>query len=536
MILEEKIKELYNLDLESRILIDKEKLDIIGFNEDEIEKLIELEIISKLEGYYIFKYQKLYEYGMHCLEIKRYDLFVKCFLRCYFLNQKNKDCLLTMFKECLNTNDIEIICLCFYTFLNTVEIISNNYILIIYLLSKLTDLPQKYKIILENYDKQNTNAIEAIKNNNFDLVLEYINNLDNNFLLEVLKRLAVKAKIKIYPNKFDIYQMIKRKNYQDVIDYLENTKLNAREEHILKLIKDIVYMIDTKEIPKVKALNAYDIYDAIDKKLFDKAVEYNNKFNKDIIIDICLKEITSLTNEIIKNKRITLNNQKNNKYNIILTKLYEKLDKNELDEQFYSLLDEYLFYFKLNRYKFVFLNMIKIDTLYNDLTYFRVKNFLKNISDKHFTFNIRYYVNQFNIYINSNLKIAGIYLDIIEKIKKVDNLNINTKYLNQSLFYNIKRNLNKYKYNVGSIENLINYVNKLEDIDYVIRKYSLDKYEENILKLLLAKKYYESFDIDKGDYLLGLVENSEFANNVILNLLEEIEKSKPICIKKLKAL
>lgn len=123
-----------------------------------------------------------------------------------------------------------------------------------------------------------------------------------------------------------IYEKMKEKKYDEVIDYLEKEKnirqIREKDEAIILILKEYKKIIETKQIPEISDTDTYDLLKAIKIKNYQKAMELA-KTNSDAIFSKDIYEVLVKINYEIAQA---------NKDEIKLTQISEKLKMLEQQE------------------------------------------------------------------------------------------------------------------------------------------------------------------------------------------------------------
>ena len=147
MINEENLNKLYEIIIKENKLTTK-KLNEIGFNSTDITKLIKDGIIKReARGIYTFcDVEKLFYYGKKLIEEKNYVIADKCFEVCYKLNPEHPGTCFQLFIRSIDSRNYESA----FKYFDVIFKTDNVYYLqdrnfYLYLLSIITDVPERYK-------------------------------------------------------------------------------------------------------------------------------------------------------------------------------------------------------------------------------------------------------------------------------------------------------------------------------------------------------------------------------------------------------
>lgn len=435
--MKEKINKLYSMDLNKRIVFDREDLYNLELGEKDIYELITLGLISNItDDVYTFKYEKLYEYGLKYMKEENYTLATKCLLRQYHIHN-DKELLKMLFYCIKKENSIIDILKYYYDKVNDKISLDCYDLCIIKLLDDITELPKEYKEIItdektikeienKTKDTKKVQLMISILNNNYKLTNEILKEIPSCFNIEMIKYII---HIKI-GRKYKLKNMIINKKYSDVLEYLKSVKTEDKEcIYIIKLINILEQIELTQTIPQKTSLNSKNIFEAIDNNDFDKALKFARK---ETTLQILLEDITKKINDLsIKKTRKAIDRLKiaRDLYN----KISLKLNKGIITHEVYQLIDEYLEYFKSKKYRFIVDELIKVCELKKDYRYSEVKMFLSRKMERNNpTVHLKPFVTQYKNSINyENKEISKTYLNIINEIIKIANLDIKVKVTNK---------------------------------------------------------------------------------------------------------
>ena len=151
MISIENLEKLYIGIGEENDLTTKQ-LNLYGFNTTDINKLIEGNVIERVKrGHYSFRdTDKLFDYGVKLAKGNNYDLANRTFLKCFELEPNNYKYCLQLFTVCIHEKEYDKAFKLYdrlYKLSNDNEKIDLRYYM--YLLNYITDIPGKYKDMVE---------------------------------------------------------------------------------------------------------------------------------------------------------------------------------------------------------------------------------------------------------------------------------------------------------------------------------------------------------------------------------------------------
>lgn len=490
MINEENLNNLYEGITNSNELTTKE-LNNYGFNSKDLANLIEQGVLKRIKrGYYSFQsIDELFIYGKKLLEAKEFDKSEKCFKKCYELDPNNQYVCFQLFLSSVNKKDYES---AFKYFESLEKIESNNdYNLYLYLLSIVTDIPNKYKERVRNFElndvsidtkderykdiPQHNQIRSLILQKKFPYALKQLNNLisqQNSFTIQniIIKNLLFQAVKVETVSKDNLLILSQNKKHKEIINYLEKKQkrnnLSLTDSYILKLAKIIIKLQETKQIPNKTISESEDLFDAIDGNNFTLALSLNESYLKkyhmnnsnnviyllltnicDIIKNIDLANQTSAnaTKKEVSNEITEHKDQPTTSSNILFSDIVRLLMNNDLENAFKAL-KNYMILINKKEYEFLIVNLIKLSLIEKDIAFAKPAITLAYISSDNFKFDISSYIQEFYIALVQNkFDEAKIYLDIISNSNKLGQSNISIEEL-ANVLNNIKTMVN-YKGN-----------------------------------------------------------------------------------------
>lgn len=470
MIVEEYLNKLYSGVIKGEELTTKQ-LKEYGFNSKDLNELIETGRIERVKkGLYSFKLiDELYFYGKKLISQMEYDKATACFEKCHELDPTHPGACFQLFLRSVQKED--------YTrAFELYEVLShtdnkyynndNNYYL--YLLSIITDIPQKYReyarylkyddIKIQDTDKRYQDIILqnkvriAVLQRKFPYAKKQLRDLiekHRNLSLQdlIAKTLLIKAAAAENLSKSTVVSLIKDKKYEEVTKYLLNKQkrhnLSVLEEYVLKLTYKYNEIKETAKIPKIVSLIKCDtLFRAIDANNFISALELCTKYNAEnnisndtnainlLLNDICnlikdLREETSIK-EVIKEEQLPLDPKSkidkkefNIESEISFSSILANLLKNDFDNA-YICLKKYMASLEKSQYEFLIIDLIKLSVVEKDIAFTKPMLTLTLICKDSYKFDLSNYIQEFYITLSQNrFQEARLYLDIISNANKL---------------------------------------------------------------------------------------------------------------------
>ena len=463
MISIENLEKLYIGIGEENDLTTKQ-LNLYGFNTTDINKLIEGNVIERVKrGHYSFRdTDKLFDYGVKLAKGNNYDLANRTFLKCFELEPNNYKYCLQLFTVCIHEKEYDKAFKLYdrlYKLSNDNEKIDLRYYM--YLLNYITDIPGKYKDMVEgtnyysikipsddkrysdvmSYNRARSTAIKG-KFSSAWRILYAITIKNRGYTLQDIaeKNLLTQTITEEKKSRKVVNSLVSEKKYDAVIDYLENKrkkhKLNTIEEYIIKLSESYLIIKNSSTIPIEKNIDTDNLFEAIQANKFDLALKINNEFNKereianeDNTLNIILTDICKLINSLKKsntNKKpdIVEEQQKEVKSDNNFMSLVSSLMSNDIDSAF-KYLECYLLEIGKSEYGYIITNLIKLSILEKDIAYTAPMLELSLMNSNNYQFNINNYIQKFYLCLSSErLDEAEIYLNIIGSATKINNENL----------------------------------------------------------------------------------------------------------------
>lgn len=446
---DEKIKNLYMYFLDNGE-ITKAELDVMGFNELEINDLLQQKILVKnLEYYYINDSNSYYTYGKAFSDSRRYNMAIACFKKCYEMNDTNLDACKQAMLIALKTKDND-------TFMSFLEILLHHNKNIVrtdakfylYLYSWIEKIPNEYIPEVKNmdyYDVQisfsNHGYFDAIKYNqvrtaaltrSFAKAIHLLNNLiaqhdeitiDESLTKTLLSMAADQTKQK----QAVLLGLVAKEDYLGVIRTLtERLKYHnlikgeiATSDIAMRLLnntliqKDIINPSDSEDIFNVIARSDYRLAYAIS----DKRLSRFNACKEKSLLNAVLKKAIRHLDEAESNKT-TLSSSKEVPNKTLIDSINELrsfLMQKDV-ASFKKTLNQILTEYNLLGYERIIVAMFNICILENDYICKKAFNMIINMAEYSYVFNSKDYLIKFKKALEINdFAIAKCYLDILSE-------------------------------------------------------------------------------------------------------------------------
>lgn len=497
MITEDRINQVYLNMLEQPELTTKD-LKEIGFTPNDLTNLVKLGRLNRVrKGYYVVSAKELYDYGKSLLKKREYDKAYLVFSKCNELEPTNINTLLQLFSQSITMKNYDKAFEYFEQIFNEENCLENNKsenYLYLYLLSFLTEIPSKYKVILDNlslsdveakkmtplYSVDEANQIrKSILEQRFKLALNSLKLKTkergfSSFRENILKNLltqARQAREEIYNS---LVECVDNKDYEKIILLLEEEQkkhqLSLNLENLLFLARDYIKIKEIGQVPKTPDYTINNTFNAIAhhnyKRALELLVEYNERTGKQASNNFLYAFLVDI-NELIDSLSI----QKENEQLVLSGFEAEKeitgeqlkipgFDEAEISyatlvsslighkvEEANDVIDKYLTQRGIIKYRYLIDNLLAISTLENDLSYSKAMFELANISNGTYKLDISSYIQLFYMYfVNGQYEIANHYLMIIEGSNELIPNKINVELLRDSL--SSKRGYGKEEKNV----------------------------------------------------------------------------------------
>lgn len=564
MISIENLEKIYNGVAEGIDLTTKQ-LNLYGFNTTDINKLIEGNVIERVKrGHYSFRdTDKLFDYGVKLAKGNNYDLANRTFLKCFELEPNNYKYCLQLFTVCIHEKEYDKAFKLYdrlYKLSNDNEKIDLRYYM--YLLNYITDIPGKYKDMVEgtnyysikipsddkrysdvmSYNRARSTAIKG-KFSSAWRILHAITIKNRGYTLQDIaeKNLLTQTITEEKKSRKVVNSLVSEKKYDAVIDYLENKrkkhKLNTIEEYIIKLSESYLIIKNSSTIPIEKNIDTDNLFEAIQSNKFDLALKINNEFNKereianeDNTLNIILTDICKLINSLKKsntNKKpdIVEEQPKEVKSDNNFMSLVSSLMSNDIDFAF-KYLECYLLEIGKSEYGYIITNLIKLSILEKDIAYTAPMLELSLMNSNNYQFNINNYIQKFYLCLSSErLDEAEIYLNIISSATKINNENLSIDNLYKVL--ETHKSKTNYQNNTPNLEsnNQVQESNNTyeeefdDDEDEAVFDSDLPKNNEDIIReqsdIKFIEKKHNELIKNKGIIILNSM--SKERTNFILN-------------------
>ena len=438
--------------------ISDASLNEFGLTQFDIDTLIDEEYIKKVcnDLYGINSLDKLIDFGKLLVICQEYDNATLYFKKAIEIDSKNFNANYQLFIRYIQCKNYEEAFKCIDVLLDSDD---ENFIIdldfYMYLLSIITDIPDKYKnhvdclsytlckIPEDDYRYSDIDAYNKIRsaaiNKRFAQAIKILNEVikenDSMSIHDVtLKTLLSQAYVVENKSRKRVQKLISEKNYTEVIKYLNK----KRKQHKLSLIENTVYYL-TKQIlnikrnhsiPVVKKGTPKTVYEAVQLNDFERALTISNNFSKNNQKELNFLHslLVDLNNEI---------NQIKNTINNDIKDISHHLHFNEFDIAT-NLINNYLNKYDKSNYKFIMMYLMKVSIITNDLSFTPVLDELKIIDDSYKP-NVYNFISTFHKKSDKGKKeVAKIYLDIIIGICEIEDVDIDINSLKKLIDKPIK--------------------------------------------------------------------------------------------------
>ena len=528
----DKLENLYNGIIDEFTLTIKQ-LNEYGFNSTEINKLIDDNIIEKInEDYYSIKdINKLFEYGNKLSMENKYDTANRIFKKCYELDSDNYDYCFQLFIVYIHEKKYSKAFELYdklYSLGSDNDRIDLDYYM--YLLNHITNIPEKYRKKAKSIDYYDI-KIDS-NNKNYSDVLSYnrvrstavkgkfsssckilysitIKNRGYTLRDIIEKNLLTQTITEERKSRKHVHNLVIKKEYDEVLNYLKNKKykqkLNTVEAYIIKLSKSYLAIKNTGSIPKRKNHRSDSIFEAINANKFDLALKLNNQYNKgkkllneDNTLNIILNDICNLIDSLKEtNSNDKLNS--NNSFNLFVSNLLN----NNIDIALQQL-KIYLSSIDKSEYEYIITNLIKLSIIEKDSAYTYPMLEMSLLNNNNYEIDIENYVQKFYLSISENkLEQAKIYLDIINSANKIKNGSLAVdnlyKVLENYLAHSNPHN-NTFDYYEDDTEIMMN----KSDLNFIKRKHDELVKNKGIIILKPMNKERTEFILHEADKYLDI--------------------------------
>lgn len=465
MINEEKLNKIYIGLSQGKSLTTKE-LKSYGLDGNDISALIRKGIIKRVErGLYSFQaVNELYNYGKVILSKRDYENAKLCFQKCRELDSDYLATNFFLFFICIRNKEyskaFEYFDTCFHS--NNPYYESDNRFYL-YLLSFITEIPEKYRSMVKEFSRESLNAPNddpryqdiCLQNEIRNLAFEHHFNRAKEFCLLVPKNDRVKTSNlltgilltqvveQLDKEISDLVVLVQEKQYDEIIEYLETIetqhKLITSEHLILSLAKDITEITKTGMIPEIKD-SQNKFYSAILAKNYSLALSISKQYLTQkrnspttYAINTLLRDIVEIIDKQKSSQKknpILEENKENKEEKPIISKKAEStstfvefadsLITQDLDSSL-ERLSKYLEKIDKKEFEFLIADLIKIGLLEKDSTYSKALTALSLLHMGIFQFELSTYVKLFYESIaKQEIEIAKVYLDILSKADRLD--------------------------------------------------------------------------------------------------------------------
>lgn len=570
MVNEENLKRLYDGIIEGKELTTKELISY-GFYPKDLSDLIEKGSLERIKrGHYSFlAVDNLLYYGKKLIAQKEYDKAKICFEKCYEINPNHLGTCFQLFLKSINDKDYKAV-FKYYDVLSTAENsfyqVDNNFYL--YLLNIITEIPEKYReyvkylkledIRVDFRDKRYKDAKEhnkmrlTVLQGKLPYALNQINGLiAKNGALTVqdiiVRNLLYQAVAVEKENKSKVLESIKLKNYESIINILEEKQkrynLSLMDEHILKLTYEIHNIEKTGNIPTIGLIETENLFEAINGHNFSLALELCKNFNEKNNYSNDESELylllSILCNLLYNKKKVETLKREDSGKEVVEEKI-EIIEEEQniveetkeiscvttsagtfsevigylmqLDfENAFRTLRKYMDSIQKRDYEFLIVDLIKLSFLEKDMAFIKPMTALTYVSRENFTFDVSTYIQEFYIALSKNkFNEARIYLDIVSKGDKLGQNCILTENLRQVLETTEKNSSYKGDFHeVEKIEQALK--NSMQD------NLNVTKVKENVFQTNLSKKEEEQKQaVVTKEALLNKKEESSIDNIEII--------------------
>lgn len=472
MINEENLTKLYDAVLVGEELTTK-KLNGYGFNSKDLNDLIQKGSIERVKrGLYSFKnIEELYYYGKKLIAKQDYDKASFCFERCYEIDPNHRGSCFQLFLRSIQKRDYERA----FSFYDKLLESDNEYYLIdaklyLYILSFITEIPERYAkslesieledILIPSTDKRYNDISKQnmIRTDIYDGKLSYSLKQLNGLTAKngastiqdvILKKLLYQAIYQESINKKIIYHYISGYQFDEVVKTLEEKQnlhnLSRLDSCILDLTKQIIKIKNDHIVPLCSSEEVNNMFDAIKKCNYSRALELCYEFNKEnnisndkssvtILLEIINSLIKSLTyeeqlddDEIFNPASLSIDED------VSFSTVISYLLNNQMDKAF-DVLDTYMKSIGKSEYQFLIIDLIKISLLEKDFDFTKPNDALNMLEKDNFSFDVTSSMQEFYVALSQNkYEEAKIYLDIISKGNKFCKNAISTDKLYQVL-------------------------------------------------------------------------------------------------------
>lgn len=463
MITEEKLNNLYNT------MIAKKEINVTDlknnqFSKKEVKALINAGLIEQISMgiYKVISANDLYTYGKKLIEKNNFELAKKCFNVCLEIDPIHYESALQLFYYSVTENDYSKA----YSYIDIMyenkdihHINDTNFYL--FLLGFLTHVPDKYVDIIrqikyvdvcvyegnykyKNIDDENIMRREVL-HRNLTFALKKVNDLMGkkrflNFHEILTKKLLTKSADEEKKSQLYIYELVRNKKYEEVVKHLNEkpTKNNLSyfELNILRIVRDIIQIQTTKQLPEVESHCATQYHHAICAKDYELALLMFSDVDKSQVsikhetLNILLTDICALINKTRKEEDIIFKGGVVT-FDITIPDIINALQFNELVRAL-GLIKNYLKrkYGHLD-YLFLIITTIKVCIAKNDASFSKLLALLADLEHHTYVFDENEYIEMFNESLDINrFNSARLALTALTAAKDLEMTNVNIEDLN----------------------------------------------------------------------------------------------------------
>ena len=276
-------KELYDLTLYKEKITEEDLLKI-KYTKKEIETLVKKGILKKIENkkYCYIADDKLYAYGEYLLNDDQTLKARKCFEKCLEINKynikANKQLLLYNIRKENVKNVVKYLENLYYHDTDEMNAWCNT---VLYLFALLKKLPIKYVNYIYSLESDD---LQANQNENLDKIrydifkqrfFKVLNQLKQENLLDrisvdgkIMYQLLSKNIIRQSKVRDEIWTMVSKKQYLEMLDYLKEQIKKAPLSHyyylVYKATNDLLKIKETKKIPPFQDVKTNNNLEAIE--------------------------------------------------------------------------------------------------------------------------------------------------------------------------------------------------------------------------------------------------------------------------------
>lgn len=446
------------------------QLNDYGMDKNDLEILIKNGILTENEkdNYALSSVDILYNYAKNLISIGNREKAAQAFKKCYEINPNHYSSYRQLFLDRIKDEDYENVFQYFDIMFST----KNNYRkpdhnLYLYLLSMLTELPDKYKSHIKNLklpdillSKRDNRYCDVSKRNKIRLSLlnrrfshayaqdKKLRRESTDYSIQdiTIGQLLFLINKKQYEIKRYLVELAEEKKYEDIVNYLENLEakkqLSLSNKYILTITRDLIETKKTGIIPDKTTLDNHDFFGYIRSKNYDLALARNLHFREENIsgndvIYILLTEMNHAIEEI--NSKITPQQSFEKQEDLIVEKIeavqedtivldnnYTIVDiagylMNQNFDKAYPSINKYLKEKGKEEYQFLIEDLIEISKLNEDTDFITPITTLMLVGlDKLKWGKMGYIESFYESLAQDKFDEASIYLDIIAKSKDLE--------------------------------------------------------------------------------------------------------------------